>query len=94
MKVVDKVGDKESNWDQFLDEMPDNEYRFCVYDFSFKNNDNMSKSKLIFVIWGPDSASIKNRVLYATAKENFRKYLDLNTKDFTLTSRSDVHMFL
>lgn len=45
---------------------------------------------MIFVNWGPDLAPIKGRVLYATAKESFKKYLDLNTKDFTLSSKGDV----
>lgn len=51
----------------------------------------MSISKLIFINWNPDSTPLKGRVLYATAKENFKKYLDLNTKDYTLTSKSDVN---
>lgn len=50
----------------------------------------MAISKMIFVNWGPDLAPIKGRVLYATAKESFKKYLDLNTKDFTLSSKGDV----
>jgi len=88
------LGEKEADWDQFIQELPDNEYRFCVFDFEFTNNDNMLVSKLIFVIWASDTAPIKNRVLYATAKENFRKYLDLNTKDFTLGCKSDVLLLL
>lgn len=50
----------------------------------------MAISKMIFINWSPDTAPIKGRVLYATAKESFKKYLDLNTKDFTLCSKGDV----
>jgi hypothetical protein len=50
----------------------------------------MAISKIIFVNWSPDTAPIKGRVLYATSKESFKKYLDLNTKDFTLCSKGDV----
>lgn len=49
---------------------------------------------MIFVNWSPDQAPIKGRVLYATAKESFKKYLDLNTKDFTLSSKGDVSINL
>ena len=52
----------------------------------------MAISKMIFVNWSPDQAPIKGRVLYATAKESFKKYLDLNTKDFTLSSKGDVNI--
>jgi len=54
----------------------------------------MAISKMIFVNWSPDQAPIKGRVLYATAKESFKKYLDLNTKDFTLSSKGDVSINL
>lgn len=77
-----------------MDKLPDNEYRYCVFDFDFKNQDNMNITKLIFINWNPDSAPIKNRVLYATAKENFKKYLDLNNKDYVLGSKSDVILSL
>jgi len=50
----------------------------------------MNISKIIFINWSPDNAPIKGRVLYATAKESFKKYLDLNTKDFTVGSKGDV----
>jgi hypothetical protein len=49
---------------------------------------------MIFVNWSPDNAPIKGRVLYATAKESFKKYLDLNTKDITVCSKGDVTFVL
>ena len=61
-----------------------------MFDFEFKNKDNMNISKLIFISWNPDSSPLKGRVLYSTAKESFKSYLDLNTKDYTLNSKADV----
>ena len=54
----------------------------------------MAISKMVFVNWSPDTAPIKGRVLYATAKESFKKYLDLNTKDVTVCSKGDVFIDL
>lgn len=75
-----------------MEGLPDKEYRFCVFDFEFTNADNMKISKLIFINWNPEDAPLKNRILYATAKENFKKHLDLNTKDYTLGSKNDVRV--
>jgi len=50
----------------------------------------MNISKIFFCNWNPDAAPIKQRLLYATAKENFRGYLDLNGKEITLSSKDDV----
>ena len=65
-----------------------------MFDFEFKNKDNMNISKLIFISWNPDSSPLKGRVLYSTAKESFKSYLDLNTKDYTLNSKADVPLSL
>jgi len=54
----------------------------------------MNVSKLFFCNWAPDAAPIKLRMLYATAKENFRTYLDLLGKEVTLCSKDDVPFYL
>jgi len=84
------MGERPENWEKFLEALPEKEYRYCVFDFEFTNEDKMAISKMIFINWSPDGAPIKNKILYATAKESFKKYLDLNTKDHTLNSRADV----
>ena len=65
-----------------------------MFDFEFTNEDKMAISKMIFVNWSPDGAPIKGRILYATAKESFKKYLDLNTRDHTISSKADVIIYL
>ena len=65
---IDKIGERPSKWQDFLDALPDKDFRFGVFDFEFVNADNMHKSKLAFINWNSDSAPMKVRVLYATAK--------------------------
>jgi hypothetical protein len=50
----------------------------------------MNISKLFFCNWSPDAAPIKVRMLYATAKEAFRTYLELSGKEVTLNTPEDV----
>ena len=90
MQVVERIGKREENWDGFIQSLPDDEYRYCVFDFEFTKEDGMHISKMVFVNWSPDAAPIKARMLYATAKEAFKKYLDLMNKDHTLSSKGDV----
>ena len=92
IQIVERVGEKAETWESFIPTLPDDEFRFAVFDLEYTNADNMSVSRLVFVNWNPDSAPIKGkgRVLYATSRENFRSYLDLLTKDITLTSKNDV----
>lgn len=73
---------------------PDNQYRFGVYDYQITTPDNRHVTKLVFISWTPDSSPLKGRVLYATSKESFKKYLDLNTKDYTVCSKDDVQFYV
>ncbi len=50
----------------------------------------MKVSKIFFCGWFPDAAKIKVKMLYATAKESFRSYLDLNGKDINITTHDEV----
>ena len=48
----------------------------------------MNKSKIIFVFWAPDEAPMFGKMIYATAKENFKKYLGIS-KDYVISSKQE-----
>ena len=74
--------------------LPDKDYRFAVFDFEFTNGDGMHVSKLIFVNWCADGSPMKTKILYATAKEAFKKYLDTLGKDYTMSPKGNVNYFI
>lgn len=84
------MGKRAESWHDFLAALPPKDFRFCVFDLTFTNHDNMNISKIFFCNWSPDAAPLKTRMLYATAKENFRSALDLNGKEITVNSIDDV----
>ncbi|CAD6210646.1 unnamed protein product [Miscanthus lutarioriparius] len=55
--------------------LPADECRYCVYDFDFITEEGCQKSK-IFIAWSPDTAKIRNKMLYASPKERFKRELD------------------
>lgn len=71
---VIKKGDKDATYDQFLEELPENECRYGVFDYEF-TADGRQQSKILFVVWAPDTAKIKPKMLYASSKANFKKKL-------------------
>lgn len=50
----------------------------------------MHISKLIFVNWCPDGSPMKTKVLFATAKEAFKTYLETLGKEVTINAKGDV----
>ena len=65
-----------ATYDDFLDTLPDAECRYCVYDYDYTNDDNCKFNKFVFVMWSPDIAPIKQKMIYASTKEYFKNCLD------------------
>ena len=67
--------DAKETYNSFLEELPEKEGRYAVYDFSYELKDGGQRSKLIFYVWAPDSAPIKQKMLYASSKDALKKKL-------------------
>ncbi len=57
-----------------MEELPENECRYGIFDYEF-TDDGRAQSKILFVVWAPDTAKIKAKMLYASSKANFKKKL-------------------
>ena len=53
---VHKKGEKGSSYDDFLEELPEDECRYAIYDYEFED-DGRKQSKILFVVWAPDTAT-------------------------------------
>ncbi|ORX45795.1 hypothetical protein BCR36DRAFT_585551 [Piromyces finnis] len=73
--VVEKTGD-ESEYDDFVANLPENECRYAVYDFNYTNDEGGKRTKIVFYTWSPDTARIKMKMVYAATKEAIKKKLD------------------
>lgn len=67
--VVDKSAPKSESYDDFVAQLPPKECRYAVVDFAYEGNETGSKEVLIFVVWCPDNASVKHKMLYASSKD-------------------------
>ncbi|MFC9740530.1 actin-binding ADF family protein [Streptomyces noursei] len=65
-----------SSWDydEFLEDLPETECRWAVYDFEFDKGEG-KRNKLLFFSWTPDAAKVKQKMSAASAKHTLRKQL-------------------
>ena len=63
----------QEHWDKMVAELPPMEGRYVCYDFDFKTNDGRPQNKLSFIVWAPDDAPIKEKMLYASSKDAIKK---------------------
>ena len=84
-----KQGEKGSSYDDFMEELPENACRYAVYDYEFED-DGRKQSKILFVVWAPDSSKIKEKMLYASSKANFKKKLVGIGNEIQATELSEI----
>ncbi|KAJ1822214.1 cofilin [Coemansia sp. S610] len=61
-------------YESFVKLLPENECRYAVYDFAYQK-DGSDRNKILFYAWSPDTAKIKNKMVYASSKDSLRKSL-------------------
>jgi len=72
--VVDSTAPPATKYEDFVKILPANDCRYAVFDFEYEFEGGQ-RNKILFVVWAPDSAKIKAKMLYASTKEAIRKKL-------------------
>jgi len=88
--IVDKTAPPNSTYDDFVASLPTNDCRYAVYDFEYQAEDGGTRNKIMFVVWAPDSAKIKAKMLYASSKDAVRKKLVGVGVEVQATDRSEI----
>jgi len=73
-EIVVETRSESTDYDQFLETLPENDCRWAVYDFEYDSGEG-PRSKLLFYAWSPDTCKIKPKMLYASSKEALKKSL-------------------
>lgn len=72
--VVDFKAEANATYDDFVGKLPENDCRYVVFDFEYNAGEGQ-RNKILFVVWAPDTAKIKSKMLYASTKDSVRKKL-------------------
>lgn len=77
--TVLKTAAPDASYDAFVEEFKEAEEkrqcRYGVYDAEYKLNDGQTRQKLVFFLWSPENATIKQKMIYTSSKEYLRKAL-------------------
>jgi len=73
--VIASQGDRSKTYDDFVEELPENDCRYGVIDVDFETADGRPTSKIVFISWNPDTASIRPKMLYSGSKEALKSAL-------------------
>ena len=67
--VIEKQGERDKTYDDFVEDLPENDCRYGVIDIEFETTDGRPTSKIVFITWNPDTAPVRPKMLYSGSKE-------------------------
>ncbi|KAJ2740939.1 cofilin [Coemansia sp. BCRC 34301] len=76
-------------YEAFVKLLPEQECRYAIYDFAYEK-DGSSRNKILFYAWSPDTAKIKNKMIYASSKDSLRKTLVGVAQDIQATDYEEA----
>ncbi|OAY49193.1 actin-depolymerizing factor [Manihot esculenta] len=90
--MVEKMGSPQASYDEFTSSLPPNECRYAVFDFDFTTDENCQKSKIFFIAWSPDTSKVRQKMLYASSKDRFKRELDGIQVELQATDPSEMSL--
>ncbi|KZV40647.1 actin-depolymerizing factor 2 [Dorcoceras hygrometricum] len=90
--MVEKLGEPGQTYDDFITFLPADECRYAVFDFEFLTKENVPKSRIFFIAWSPDTAKVRNKMIYASSKDRFKRELDGIQIELQATDPSEMDL--
>jgi cofilin len=88
--VVEKAVDRSKTYDDFLEDLPPRDVRYAVYDYDFKADDGTERNKLIFIVWAPDVAPVRRKMLIASTKASVKNAFSGVAVEVQATDDSEI----
>lgn len=88
--VIVDVGGKDSNYQEFVEKLPENDCRFAVYDYQVTNSEGRVFQKLVFLSWSPDTASIRTKMMYASSKDFLKSHMEGLAVELQVSDKDDI----
>ncbi|KAK3727213.1 hypothetical protein QZH41_007717 [Actinostola sp. cb2023] len=78
--VVDKTGERDSNFQDMKNDLNKDEARYIVFDMAFHTaQENQFREKIIFLKFVPDTCDRKQRMVYSTTENELKSKLSTAT---------------
>lgn len=82
--------DNVTSWNSMMKELPQDDARFILFDYTAKANDGRNVQKIILIKYCPDSANVNTKMLMGSTHETLKRSLAGITKDVQACDTSDI----
>ncbi|EFH53706.1 hypothetical protein ARALYDRAFT_323258 [Arabidopsis lyrata subsp. lyrata] len=81
--IIEKLGEREQSYEDFVNSLPADECRYAIFDFEFIPWER----KICFIAWSPETARMRKKMIYASSKDRFKRELDGIQVEFHATKK-------
>jgi cofilin len=90
--TLEHCSDRSATFADFKAAMPANEPRYAIYDLEYKTKDGRNESKLVFIMYSPDSCPPGQiRFVYAQNKEEVKAKMSPVHKELQINDIADLN---
>lgn len=89
-KVVLEHKSEDEDYQKFIELLPENDGRFCVYKCKFTLDDDRVNEKLVFISWVPDTCKARIKMTYAGTKLAVKTEFQGLACDINATDMSEI----
>lgn len=86
---VDVIGERDASFPDLLARLPIDKPRYVVYDYAF-DKEGSHQEKLIFIVWSPENAPVRSKMLISSSKESFKRRLEGIVRELQATDASEL----
>jgi len=87
--IFERVSEPTASYESFVASLPADDCRYAVYDFAFQA-EGADRNKILFILWCPETAKIKSKMIYTSTKDSIRKKLVGIGSEIQATDRAEI----
>eukprot|EP01122_Echinamoeba_exundans_P000362 TRINITY_DN10322_c1_g1_i1.p1 TRINITY_DN10322_c1_g1~~TRINITY_DN10322_c1_g1_i1.p1 ORF type:complete len:139 (+),score=52.00 TRINITY_DN10322_c1_g1_i1:558-974(+) len=88
--AIEKTAAPDATYDQFLADLPADDCRYAVFNFEYDAGADGKRSKVVFILWAPETSKIKSKMIYAGTKDTVKKAFQGLQVEIQGTDKSEV----
>lgn len=92
---IEMTGERDESFEDFVKNLPDNDARFCVFDYHIAMPDGRINDKIVYIFWCPDNAPVKVRMVSAATNLFFQNKIPaiavaLQCNDYSELEKTEI----
>ena len=89
--IIDKIGDSKEGFETFLDNLPETDVAYGIYNYGFDVNDGTHRHRQCFITWVPNKSNRIRKFVAANSKHAVKCHFGGLLVDFMISHKDEMN---